>query len=66
MRSSATRARTPTAAALADQLEQVVQVASGETLAAWAARELEADRVKHREWLAGVVAANRRRACRVR
>jgi eukaryotic-like serine/threonine-protein kinase len=49
-------ARTPTAAALADELEQVVQVASGETLAAWAARELEAERAKHREWLAGVTA----------
>ncbi|MEP6864757.1 MAG: serine/threonine-protein kinase [Deltaproteobacteria bacterium] len=49
-------ARTPTAAALAEQLEQVVQVASGETLAAWAARELEAERVKHREWLANVTA----------
>jgi eukaryotic-like serine/threonine-protein kinase len=48
--------RTPTAAALADELEQVVQVASGETLAAWAARELEAERAKHREWLAGVTA----------
>jgi len=47
-------ARTPTAAALAEQLEQVVQAAGGETLAAWAARELEAERVKHREWLAGV------------
>ena len=47
--------RTPTAAALADQLEQVVQAASGETLAAWAARELEAERAKHREWLARVV-----------
>jgi hypothetical protein len=48
--------RTPTAAALADELEQVVQVASGETLAAWAARELEAERAKHREWLAAVTA----------
>ncbi|HET9988817.1 MAG TPA: serine/threonine-protein kinase [Kofleriaceae bacterium] len=50
-------ARTPNAAALADQLEQVVQAAGGETLAAWAARELEAERAKHREWLAGVVGA---------
>ena len=48
--------RTPTAAVLADQLEQVVQAAGGETLAAWAARELEAERVKHREWLAAVTA----------
>lgn len=47
--------RTPTAAALADQLEQVVQAVGGETLAAWAARELETERAQHREWLAGVV-----------
>ncbi|MEO6771577.1 MAG: protein kinase [Kofleriaceae bacterium] len=49
-------ARTPTAAALAQQLEQVEQAGSGETLASWAARELEAQRAAHREWLAGVVA----------
>ena len=34
----------------------MIQVASGETLAAWAERELEAQRVKHRTWLAGVTA----------
>jgi hypothetical protein len=48
--------RTPTAAALSEALEQVIQAASGETLAAWADRELEDQRVKHREWLAGVTA----------
>jgi serine/threonine-protein kinase len=48
--------RTPTGAALAEQLEKVVQAASSETLAGWAARELEAERAKHRAWLAGVVA----------
>jgi len=49
--------RTPTAAALAEQLEQVVQASGGDTLAAWAERELEAERARHRAWLAGVVAA---------
>jgi len=48
--------RTPTAAALSEALEQVIQAASGETLAAWAERELEDQRVKHRAWLAGVTA----------
>ena len=46
--------RTPTAAALSEQLEQVIQVAGGETIAAWAERELEAQRVNHRAWLASV------------
>lgn len=48
-------ARTPTAAALAEALEQVIQAAGGETLAAWAERELEAERQQHRAWLASVV-----------
>jgi eukaryotic-like serine/threonine-protein kinase len=48
--------RTPTAAAMSEALEQVFQAAGGETLAAWADRELEAQRVKHREWLASVTA----------
>jgi eukaryotic-like serine/threonine-protein kinase len=48
--------RTPSAAALSEALEQVIQAASGETLAAWAERELEDQRVKHRAWLAGVTA----------
>jgi serine/threonine-protein kinase len=47
--------RTATAAALAEQLEQVVQAAGGETLEAWADRELAAPRDKHRAWLAQVV-----------
>jgi len=46
--------RTPTAAAFAEQLEQVVQAASGESLESWADRELAASRARHREWLAGV------------
>jgi hypothetical protein len=48
--------RTPTAAALSEALEQVIQAASGETLAAWAERELEDQRVTHRAWLASVTA----------
>ena len=48
--------RTPSAAAFAEQLEQVIQVAGDETLEAWAARALEQPRVAHRAWLAGVVA----------
>ncbi|HEX7702729.1 MAG TPA: serine/threonine-protein kinase [Kofleriaceae bacterium] len=48
--------RTPTAAALSEALEQVIQAAGGETLAAWAERELEDQRVKHRAWLASVTA----------
>ncbi|MEO8843919.1 MAG: serine/threonine-protein kinase [Kofleriaceae bacterium] len=48
--------RTPTAAALSEALEQVIQAAGGETLAAWAERELEDQRVQHRAWLASVTA----------
>ena len=46
--------RTPTAAALAEQLDQAVQAAGGESLAAWAERELEQQRAAHRAWLARV------------
>ena len=49
--------RTPTAAALAEQLEEVMQLAGGESLATWAERELAAKRDAHREWVASVVAA---------
>src|SRR5262249_27670514 len=48
--------RTPTAAAFAEELEQVVQTAGDETLEAWAARVLEGPRNVHRAWLANVVA----------
>jgi eukaryotic-like serine/threonine-protein kinase len=47
--------RTPTAAAYAEQLEGVVQAGGGESLAAWAARELETKRTEHRTWLTSVV-----------
>jgi serine/threonine-protein kinase len=47
--------RTPTAAALADQLDEVVQAAGGDTLEAWTERELAARRDRHRAWLAEVV-----------
>ena len=47
--------RTPTAAALAEQLEEVVQAAGGESLEAWASRELKASGEQHRAWLAGIV-----------
>ncbi|HEU4730320.1 MAG TPA: serine/threonine-protein kinase [Kofleriaceae bacterium] len=48
--------RTPTAAALAEQLEEVIQSAGEETLEAWAERALAERRAAHRAWLAGVVA----------
>ncbi|MGE5181342.1 MAG: serine/threonine protein kinase [Acidobacteriota bacterium] len=48
--------RTPTAAALAEQLDDVVQAAGGESLEAWASRELAGSAAQHRKWLAGVVA----------
>jgi hypothetical protein len=47
--------RTPTAAAFAEQLEQVIQTAGGETLEAWAERVLGPARDAHRAWLASVV-----------
>jgi len=48
--------RTPTAAAFAEQLEQVIQTAGDETLEAWAERALAPPRDEHRAWLASVVA----------
>lgn len=48
--------RTPSAAALAEQLEEVIQSAGDETLEAWSARALEAPRLAHRAWLASIVA----------
>ena len=50
--------RTPTAAALAEQLEQVIGATGDETLEAWADRELAGPRDAHRSWLAGVVAGH--------
>jgi predicted Ser/Thr protein kinase len=50
--------RTPTAAALAEQLEQVISAAGDETLEAWADRELAAPRDAHRAWLASVIAGH--------
>ena len=47
--------RTPTAAAFAEALDGVVQASGGESLAAWAERELEGKRSEHRAWLANVV-----------
>src|SRR5262249_11594316 len=47
--------RTRSAAALAEQLEQVIQTAGDETLEAWAERALAEPRAQHRAWLAGVV-----------
>ncbi|HET7499468.1 MAG TPA: serine/threonine-protein kinase, partial [Kofleriaceae bacterium] len=48
--------RTPTAAAFAEQLEQVIQTAGDETLEAWAERALDEPRQQHRAWLASIVA----------
>jgi serine/threonine-protein kinase len=48
--------RTPSAAALAEQLEEVAESADGETLEAWADRVLALPRRDHRAWLASVVA----------
>lgn len=48
--------RTQTAAAFAEQLEQVIQTAGDETLEAWAERALAEPRAAHRAWLASVVA----------
>ena len=48
--------RTATAAAFAEELEQVIQGAGDETLEAWADRVLEDARNAHRAWLASVVA----------
>jgi serine/threonine-protein kinase len=48
--------RTPSAAALAEQLEQVIQAAGDETLEAWTERALAEPREAHRRWLAEVAA----------
>ncbi len=50
--------RAPTAAALAEQLEQVINLAGDQTLEAWAARELAAPRDAHRRWITSVVAGH--------
>jgi eukaryotic-like serine/threonine-protein kinase len=47
--------RTPTAAAFAEQLEQVLQQAGGETLEAWSERVLANARDHHRAWLANII-----------
>ena len=47
--------RTPTAAAFADSLEQVITSAGTESLAAWTERVLAEPREAHRAWLARVV-----------
>lgn len=47
--------RTPSAAALAEQLEQVAQDAGGESLAAWATRALAPARAEHQRWLAAAL-----------
>jgi len=46
--------RTPTAAALAEQVERVLQADGGETLEAWAERALAGPREAHRRWLAEI------------
>jgi len=47
--------RTPSAAAFAEQLEQVISRAGDETLEAWAERTLSGARDQHRAWLAEIV-----------
>jgi eukaryotic-like serine/threonine-protein kinase len=47
--------RTKTAADLAEALDGVVQASGGESLAAWADRELADKRAEHRAWLAKAV-----------
>ncbi len=48
--------RTQSAAAFAEQLEQVIATSGDETLEAWAERTLAEPRDRHRAWLAEVVA----------
>ena len=48
-------ARTPTAAAFAEELERVIANTGDESLEAWADRELAEPRAAHRVWIAGVV-----------
>ncbi len=47
--------RTPTAAAFAEELEQVITTSGEESLEAWAERELASRRDAHRTWVAGIV-----------
>ena len=47
--------RTPSAAAFAEELEQVINIAGDETLESWADRELAEPRDTHRTWIAGIV-----------
>lgn len=47
--------RTPTAAAMAARLDEVVAAAEGETLAEWTQRCLAAEREDHRRWLAEIL-----------
>lgn len=47
--------RTPTAAAFAASLDEVIAAAGGESLPAWTERTLAAPREAHRSWLAQVV-----------
>ena len=47
--------RTPSAAALAEELERVIANTGDESLEAWAERELAGPRDAHRTWIAGVV-----------
>ena len=49
--------RIPTAAAFAEQLEEVVTSAGDQTLEAWAEKNLAGHREKHRQWLSGVIDA---------
>src|SRR5262249_14387663 len=50
--------RPPTAAAFAEQLEQVINAAGDETLESWSDRELRDSREAHRQWLARVVSGS--------
>lgn len=50
--------RPQTAAQLAEELERVVAAAGGESLEAWAERELSVAREAHRAWIAGIVAGH--------
>ena len=47
--------RTPTAAALAEQLEYAIAASGDDTLEAWSERELAGLRDRHRAWIARVV-----------
>jgi serine/threonine-protein kinase len=51
--------RLRSAAALADALERIAAASGGESLAAWAERELARERDDHRRWLSQVVTGTR-------